>query len=409
MRIALVSFEFPPAVAIGGIGTYAWQASLMMSAAGWDVEVFTAGAPCREPAADHGIKVHRFLAAERNEFRSTIVAAFRQRHCAKPFDVLESPEIGAEGAEIAEAFPRLPIVVKLHTPTYLVNEVGYEHHTLLQQTRFTLGALARGRFAVLKPPSYVPELDRECRFTRSADEVAAPSRAIQTRLVNDWSLDPARISCFPLPLAPESGLHNLPLPEELRTIGFVGRLEARKGVAELARAIPIILRKRPQLRFRFIGPSWPFRNTDMETWIRSICQRHLDRIEFAGPVERSRLPGELEQCDAVVLPSRWESFGLVCPEAMMAGRPVVGSSAGGMADLIEHGISGLLISPNDPAAIASAVLALASDRELLLHLAAAGRARVMDILSPARVLALQHASYQRAIARAATRTFSLGK
>lgn len=403
MRVALVSFEFPPAVAIGGIGTYAWQASLMMRAAGWDVEVFAAGETGKEPAAAYGINVHRFRATDRDEFRNLIVDAFRQRNRARAFDVLESPEIGAEGSAIAEAFPRLPVVVKLHTPTYLVSEIGYEPPTLAQQARFSLGALARGKWATLKDPSYVPELDMECRFTRSADEVAAPSHAIGDRLIKDWSLDSGRVSFFPLPLAPEPALLNLKLPESINTFGFLGRLEARKGVAELARAIPTILRKQPGLRFRFIGPSWPFRGTSMETWIRSVCRHHLDRISFAGPVKRSYLPEELERCDAVVLPSRWESFGLVCPEAMAAGRPVVGSSSGGMADLIEHGVSGLLVPPQNPAAIARAVLALADNPALSLRLAAAGRARVMDFLSPVRVLPQQEASYRRAIARAKLR------
>ncbi|WP_075091012.1 glycosyltransferase family 4 protein [Haloferula sp. BvORR071] len=405
MRVALVSFEFPPAVAIGGIGTYAWQASLMMSAAGWDVEVFAAGDPKQEEAATaHGIKVHRFQAANRDEFRNLIVDSFRQRQRVKPFDVLESPEIGAEGAGIAEAFPQLPLVVKLHTPSYLVAETGYEPLSLAQRTRFSLGALARGRWATLKAPAYVPELDMECRFTRSADEVAAPSHSIGDRLIQAWSLDPARVSFFPLPVAPEPALLELPFPDRVGVIGFLGRLEARKGVPELAEAIPAILKEAPHLRFRFIGPSWPYKGTDMESWIRKVCHRHLGQIEFTGPVKRTDLHAELGRCDAVVLPSRWESFGLVCPEAMAAGRTVIGSASGGMADIIEAGKSGLLVPPRDPAAISRAILKLAADPALARSLAIGGRARILELLSPAQVLSRQEASYRRAIAHSKLRS-----
>jgi glycosyltransferase involved in cell wall biosynthesis len=87
---------------------------------------------------------------------------------------------------------------------------------------------------------------------------------------------------------------------------------------------------------------------------------------------------------------------------MAAGRIVIGSSAGGMAEVIEHGVSGLLVSPRSPKEITEAVLALASDPAWARSLAAAGRQRVLDLLSPQRVLPLQLASYQRAMARAAS-------
>lgn len=72
-----------------------------------------------------------------------------------------------------------------------------------------------------------------------------------------------------------------------------------------------------------------------------------------------------------------------------------------MAEVIEHGVSGLLIPTCSSQAITQAVLALASDPAWARSLAAAGRQRVLDVLSPHRVLPLQLASYQRAMAQAA--------
>ena len=72
-----------------------------------------------------------------------------------------------------------------------------------------------------------------------------------------------------------------------------------------------------------------------------------------------------------------------------------------MAEVIEHGVSGLLVPPRSPQAITKAVLALASDPPWARSLAVAGRERVLNLLSPERVLPLQLASYQRALARAA--------
>ena len=403
LRIALVSFEFPPAVAIGGIGTYAWEAARMLAAAGMSVEVFAAGRSGSEPAEEFGIRVHRYGAKDRAEFREGILPLFRARHRERPFDLIESPEIGAEGAQLAASFPELAVVAKLHTPTYLVGVIGRDRLSRLDRLRFRLGALRRGRWGGLKLAPYNREQDAEWQFTRNADDIAAPSQAIANRLINDWDLDPSRISVFPYPFEPDPALLNLSVPSSLGTVGFIGRLETRKGVVELARAIPLILRRAPELRFRFIGPSWPYRKTDMASWIRQHCRSFLNRITFTGPVTRDQLPREFDQCDAVVLPSRWESFGLVCPEAMSAGRAVIGSDAGGMAEVIEPGISGLLVPPQSPKAIAEAVLSLVYQPSLVAQLATAGRRRVLDHLAPERILPLQLASYERAIARARLR------
>jgi glycosyltransferase involved in cell wall biosynthesis len=78
---------------------------------------------------------------------------------------------------------------------------------------------------------------------------------------------------------------------------------------------------------------------------------------------------------------------------------VIGSSAGGMAEVIEHGISGLLVEPSNPKAIESAVLSLAAQPDLVAKLGAAGRKRVLDYLSPKRILPLQLNSYERALQR----------
>ena len=375
----------------------------MLAAGGVEVEVFSAGPPGHEPASTFGIRVHRIQPPDRSTFRNSLVPVFAARHAESPFDLIESPEIGAEGAQIAATFPELAVISKLHTPSYLVSVIGREPPTLPERLRFRLGALCRGRWEGLKPQPYLREQDLEWQFTRGADGIDAPSQAIGDRLSAEWDLPSERVSVFPLPFQPDPALLSLPLPSQARTIGFLGRLEARKGVVELARAITRILKHAPHLRFRFVGPSWPYRSSDMESWIRHQCRSVLDRITFVGAVARDQLAQQLGQCDIVVLPSRWESFGLVCPEAMAAGRAVVGSSAGGMADVIEPGVSGLLIPPHSPGAITAAVLSLVEHPERVRKLGASGRQRVLDYLDPQLILPLQLASYERAITRARLR------
>ena len=105
----------------------------------------------------------------------------------------------------------------------------------------------------------------------------------------------------------------------------------------------------------------------------------------------------------MLFPSRWESFGLVCPESMSAARAVIGSSSGGMAEIIVDGESGILVPPKNPQAIAKAILNLINRPERVTTLAINGRQRVLDFLSHEGILPLQIASYERAISAAKKR------
>jgi glycosyltransferase involved in cell wall biosynthesis len=189
----------------------------------------------------------------------------------------------------------------------------------------------------------------------------------------------------------------------VRTIGFLGRLEARKGVTEMAAAVPRILAHAPHLRFRFIGPSWPYRGTDMQNWLQSTYPRVAHAMEFAGAVPPERVVTELARCDVLVLPSRWENFPFSCWEAMASGRAVIGSAAGGMAEVIEPGVSGLVVPPRSATAIADAVRRLVDRPALAAVLGGGARQRIQSLLAPSRVLPLQLASYTRALQRAARR------
>jgi glycosyltransferase involved in cell wall biosynthesis len=101
----------------------------------------------------------------------------------------------------------------------------------------------------------------------------------------------------------------------------------------------------------------------------------------------------------MVLPSRWENFPLACMESMLSGRAVIASRAGGMAEMIEDGTSGLLIPPDAPEAITRAVLQLVKNPHAVGRLGAAGRERVLQWLAPDRIAPLQLAGYARAIKR----------
>ena len=88
-----------------------------------------------------------------------------------------------------------------------------------------------------------------------------------------------------------------------------------------------------------------------------------------------RLRGFYRACDILVTPSRFESFGLMLVEGMMFGKPVIGCRAGGMVEVVEDGMSGLLAEPGDVDSLTACLERLIADAALRARLGAAARAR----------------------------------
>ena len=390
MKIALISFEYPPDTALGGIATYAQQMVGMMAERGHTIEVF-AGSFERsgtEIQSDR-VKIHRVQVPQKIDFIRAVLPIFRDRHQAIAFDVLEGPEYGADAAAILQAFPDIPFVLKLHTPRFIIDE--YEGTpNLIGKLRTQMGALRRKMH---------PFRNLECTHAREADEVAAPSWALGKLLIERWQLDPTRVHQFPLPLQPDPALLEIPLDTNSQYVTFIGRLDIKKGVVELAQAIPKILHQYPQTRFRLVGRDGksPQAGVGMQDYLQKLLRPYLDAVEFTGLVPSTKIPHLLANTDICVFPSHWESFGLVCLEGMAAGRGVVGSRAGGMAEVIGSEQYGRLVPPQDKDAIAIAIIELLKDPNLRMQLGQNARQRVLATYSTQRIGKLQEESYIRAI------------
>jgi len=172
---------------------------------------------------------------------------------------------------------------------------------------------------------------------------------------------------------------------EETTVLFVGRLEGRKGILELFAAIPEVLRRAPRTRFQVVGSDNSredgFRaahRMDYPSFFKKKYPSCGERVEFLGFVDEDRLNDLYKGCDVFVAPSRYESFGLIFLEAMNYARPVIGCRAGGPEDIIADGETGLLVPPQDPGALADAVVRLVSSPEQSREMGHAGRRRLLD-------------------------------
>lgn len=167
-------------------------------------------------------------------------------------------------------------------------------------------------------------------------------------------------------------------------IGILGRIKlGRKGHEVFVRAARELLDRHrsrkngglPRFRMVIVGAPFPG-NEDHETRLREMVREPgcAERVVFAGEMEDPR--PAYAALDVVVLASaRPEPFGGVVIEAMAMGKPVVGTALGGTVEQVEEGVTGFLVPPNDPAALADALARLIADPALRARMGAAGRRR----------------------------------
>ncbi|MFO0848057.1 MAG: glycosyltransferase family 4 protein [Gemmataceae bacterium] len=398
MKVAFVSYECPPEAG-GGIGTYIQQAADMLAARGHRVEVF-AGSGDRAGVDDrpNGVRVHRVAAPDRRKFPPLIAPVFAARHRAVGFDVLEGPDYMAEAAECRVAAPDVPYVAKLHTSLLFVRQIERDVLGPVGRLQARWTAWRRGL-----PPDWSaahPTSRREVTDVRSADGVAAPSHSIGQRVVKEWGVDPARVETYPYPFTPAPGYLAVKPGSEAPVVTFVGRLEIRKGVENLARAVPLVRRAVPGARFRFVGGTLASRNpaVTMEAHLKQMLAEHAAAVEFLGRRPPAELPGLLADTAVCAFPSLWESFGFVALEAMAAARPVVASRDCGLAELLDQGRVGRLVDPHSPADIAAKIVELLGDARLRRELGERGRERVLSEYAVDSVAPRQEAHYERVVA-----------
>jgi glycogen(starch) synthase len=374
MRIVLITPEYPPSDRIGGIGTHSATIAPALVRRGHEVGVVTRGTPGVEE--HEGVRVqrldHRWLPNRPAEHLLSLRAIAAAARRFRP-DVVQAAEWEAEAWWVAR-FGRVPVVTRLATPTYILEELN-------RSPRDARAALIR-------------TLERD--QTRRSAAVYAPTRAILERVGADWRLDQTRLERIPNPVSmaeiEAAGRGDPPFALPERFVVFLGRIERRKGVEELAVALPRVLEANPGVEALLIGPD-PGTVTEH---VRQAVAPVADRVRFVGELPREQALAIVARGAVAVFPSHWESFGYVALEAMALGVPVVATRAGGLAELVEDGRTGLLVPPRDADTLAEALLARLASPDQHVVEAAKEAARAYDVDA---VVGELEALYDRAAGR----------
>jgi D-inositol-3-phosphate glycosyltransferase len=186
----------------------------------------------------------------------------------------------------------------------------------------------------------------------------------------------------PIPRADALAAVGIDLPQPSRLVLFVGRLDPVKGLDTLLRAMCELTELEPELSKTLslvvIGGDTDESGTDLSEELECLDKLKdevgiSDLVAFVGSRAQDTLAYYYSAAEVCVVPSYYESFGLVALEAMACGTPVIASCVGGLQHTVEDGVNGLLFPPGDPQALAGKLRMMLCDAELRGQLATNAR------------------------------------
>jgi glycogen(starch) synthase len=379
VKVALLSFEYPPETGFGGIGTYTWHHARGLATLGHEVHVLAGARQATDLRAteDDGVRVYRFWAngAAMRGFQSLGALRLwwtRQRlqnawsmyrgisalHREHRYDVIEMPECGAEGALVTR-FIKAPTVVRLHSPARLI----MPYYEVRRADTMLCSTIERPALTA------ATTLTACSRFVANeVKEKLGIERHVPV-ITNGLDVDWFDAASEDLDVFQKYGL-----PRRRATIVFTGRMERRKGI-HLCTDIAASILERFDVTFVLAGDD--LFGYAANTLLPALAARRLKgSVHWLGALPLADLRQLVRAADIFLLPSLWENCPYSCLEAMAAGRAIVAADQGGMPELIESGRNGLLATAGEAASFVTQLEQLIEDSGVRERLGRAARETV---------------------------------
>ncbi len=360
--VCLISQGFPPAQT-GGVATYTMALATKLRDLGCHVHVITKGMESHSERRDgiwlHAVSPKRLGDAVGPGPDHPVTSGILDHSaavCAKVLeiaarygvDIVESPSWDSEGL-VTVLDQRVPVVVRVVTPLRKV----------IQTQRWT------------ETPDLQLASDLESEMLSRAAAVIFSTHSMRKLLQEEFGIKPTQSTRIPFGMTLPT-LEPAANGSRHKRVLFVGRLERRKGIHVLLEAIPGVLQAIPEVKFQIVGKDVPEEGGSVAEKWRRRHPEYKHKVQFLGEVTDEELSQCYEKCDLLVAPSLYESFGLIYVEAMARGKAVIGTTAGGIPEVVHHGITGILVPPGDTLQFEEAVTNLLRDDTLRARLAQAG-------------------------------------
>lgn len=379
LRICLLSGSYPPEQ-YEGVGRMTNVMARGLFAIGHTVHVIARG-PRPQTSFYDGAYVHRITSPltryERYRMLPTLHHTLNYSHAVYEkvrrlilndgIQVVDSPLWQVDGLVTAKSGD-LPVMVRSQTALRQVAQI----QEMRNEDLLLVGELEQ---AFLRQASFV------------SSNSMATARALQH--VYDIKLDEIKHGIVHIgaeAVADEAVRpFNLDQPPSKYTVLYVGRLEKRKGISDLFGAIPKVLAEKPNVQFVIAGDDNSIsdgfqaqKGMSYVSYFQQNFPQYAQQVTFLGHVEEDELQRLYQSCDLFVAPSLYESFGQIYLEAMNYAKPVIGCRAGGIPEVVEDGVTGLLVDPESPAKLAEAMLRLLRSPQKLYEMGIAGRQRLLE-------------------------------
>ncbi|WP_199716509.1 glycosyltransferase family 4 protein [Micromonospora musae] len=386
-RVLMLSWEYPP-VLVGGLGRHVHALSVALAAAGHDVTVVTRhadGAPLEEYA--DGVRIIRAaedpvtfplatnsLLAWTMAFNHTLTRAALRATEAGDYDVIHAHDwlVAHTAVTLAEHLA-LPLVTTIHA-----TEAGRHQGWLPEEMNRTIHGvehwLSNSSTRVIACSGYMRD-QVATLFDVPTGQIDVVPNGVDDRA---WRARPRAVASARARFAADGPL-----------VGYAGRLVYEKGVQHLVHAVPYLRERHPGLRVVIAGDG-PYRD-ELEEETRRLALGST--VRFTGFLDTTQLPAMLGATDATVVPSLYEPFGMVALEAAAAGAPLAVAATGGLAEIVEPGVTGVTFPHSDPDALAGAVDRLLGDEVFARRVAREARSMVGRRYSWAAIAARTVGSY----------------
>jgi glycosyltransferase involved in cell wall biosynthesis len=376
LTICMLSQEYPPGV-VGGVGRMTAELARGFVREGHSVHVITRSpSTSKTTRVDDGVFVHSvcpvpsamppagvLMPAHLWQYSRAVADKVHSIAEQNHIDLIDGPLWDAEGLAVI-LDRKWTCITNLETPLHVMLELNPEW-LASEENRLTMETLLAAEKSVVS----------------ASHGIRAISAAILSKIQTAYDVDLSGCCHAVVPIGiRDEPVRSTPQKEDVVEVLFVGRFERRKGIDVLLEVIPPLCREFPSLHFTLAGPDREIVSSQGGNRTMSFASTYaadpiLSQVSFAGAIGDDELEEYYRRCDIFVAPSLYESFGIVYLEAMRAAKPVVGCRVGGIPEVVEDGVTGLLCAPGDAKGLHSAITSLVTDAPRRREMGRAGRER----------------------------------
>jgi D-inositol-3-phosphate glycosyltransferase len=374
-RVAMISMHTCPLATLGGkktggMNVYVRDISRELARRGIKVDVFTRSEDDCQPTIRHdlgfGARVIHIKAGPERPRPLTEIAQYVDQFVSGVTRFAENEELsydlihshywlsGQVSEELSQRWDNVPVVQMFHTLGHMKNRIAQSESERVPQAR----------------------IDGEGHVMSVTDRIIAATPAEYAQLHWLYRTDMSKVITIPpgvdlelfQPINKMMAKEQVGIEAEEKNILFAGRIEPLKGVDTLLCAIALIRKEAPEsvknVCVTIIGGDPWNDNPDEEMARLHQLRNELgvnEVVTFVGAKDQDDLPSYYAAAEMVVMPSHYESFGMVALEAMAMRTPVIASEVGGLAFLVQDGINGFHVPSRDPESLAERIFTLLSD------------------------------------------------